>query len=241
MTVNNPYSLSPAEQAAYDRAMTTDWPDLARQSAVVPFTAFEGKALQHVEALADGDLLIDGWIVRYGPDFMDRQNEWFGDGALSRGLKAFLDGSAPLYYNHDRALGPIGKVLEAEEVRGQGVRFKARVDGVLKRHPTLGRIYEQIRRGTIRSASVGGYFKRVANKIADMDILEFSATALPVGKAGVNFEVVAGKALTAARPPVSADIAILRGCVLQTEMTRLAAELRAARRQAGMFIEWPAA
>ena len=214
--------------------MTADWLDLApRQTGLVPFTSVEGKALapDSVQELADGDLLISGWAVRYGPAFLDRQGEWFGDGALSRGLKAFLDGPALLAYHHKHDFA-LGRVLEAENVPGEGVHFKARVDGAIRKHPTLGVVYEQIKRGTLRAISVGGYFKRVANKIADMDILEFSITPAPVAKRGTAFEVVAGKALIGRRsagPPMTAEALRLRLYSLHLEALRLRLALDAAK------------
>jgi HK97 family phage prohead protease len=165
-----------------------------------PF-ALEAKALPDgaagniVSELEDGDLIIEGWAADF--DGVDRQGENFTDGAFQRGIKAFLSGSAPLcfHHKHDQVLG---QVLDLEEVEGKGLRMRARVDGAIKNHPVLGTIYSQIKRGTFRNLSVGGFFKRqltaAGYRIADMDFTEVSITGVPIHNK-TSFAVVAGKAL----------------------------------------------
>jgi HK97 family phage prohead protease len=161
----------------------------------------EGKALddgstpQVVEALEDGDLIIQGWAAEF--DGVDRQGENFTDGAFQRGIKSFLAGGAPLcfHHKHDQVLG---QVLDLEEVEGKGLKMRARVDGAIKDHPTLGTIYQQIKRGTLKNLSVGGFFRRTLTpagyRIGDMDFTEISVTGVPVHPKPA-FSVVAGKAL----------------------------------------------
>lgn len=170
-----------------------DHPDLVEFT--FPFS-LEGKAETGiVEELEDGDLIIDGWAASF--DGIDRQGENFIPGAFQRGIKAFLEGSAPLCYHHkpDHVLG---KVLALEEIEGKGLRMRARVDGAIRSHPVLGTLYTQIKRGTLKNLSVGGYFKRVATaagkRIGDMDFTEISITGVPVHTKPA-FSVVAGKAL----------------------------------------------
>lgn len=162
----------------------------------------EGKALvaggevpQVVETLADGDLILEGWAAEF--DGVDRQGENFVDGAFQRGIKSFLEGGAPLcfHHKHDQILG---QVLDLEEVEGKGLKMRARVDGAIKDHPTLGTIYQQIKRGTLKNLSVGGFFRRkltpAGYRIGDMDFTEISVTGVPVHPKPA-FSVVAGKAL----------------------------------------------
>lgn len=161
----------------------------------------EGKALADGEGFSDvvtvadnGDLIIDGYAAVWEGD--DRQGENFAPGAFTAGVKSFLAGSASLCYHHkhDQCLG---KVLELEE-EGKGLRMKARVDGAIQKHPVLGTYYEQIKSGTLKALSVGGFFKRGvvngARKIIETDFTEISVTPVPV-HTGPSFAVVAGKAL----------------------------------------------
>jgi hypothetical protein len=152
--------------------------------------AWEGKALSAVE-LSEGDLLLDGLAVVFAG--LDRESENFAPGSFRRACKAFLAGSAPLCYHHQSG-SVIGKVLEAYEVPGVGVRVKARVDGCIKDHATLGPIYHMIRKGTPTGLSWGGFLKRAGNMIVDIDAVELSVTGTPT-HAAPCFAVVEGKAL----------------------------------------------
>lgn len=166
----------------------------------------EGKAVQTVEPETitetdDGDLIIEGYAAVF--EGVDREGENFTDGAFQRGIKSFLGGQAALcfHHKHDQV---IGKVLDLTEEEGKGLRMRARVDGAIKGDPVLGRVYRQIKNGTINALSVGGFFKRKLTesgwKIADCDFTEISATAVPVHP-GTNFAVVAGKALASDLEP----------------------------------------
>ena len=152
---------------------------------------FEGKALSAIE-LADGDLLLEGMAVVF--DGLDREGEQFAPGCLRRGLKAFLEGSAPLVFHH-RTHAVLGKVLEMTEVPG-GISFRARVDGAIKNHPELGAIYQQIKKATLTGISLGGYFQRLGNRIVNVDPVELSITGTPVC-ATPAFAVVEGRAIAA--------------------------------------------
>lgn len=162
----------------------------------VPFTFdLELKAVgtQVVEQLEDGDLLIEGWGATLD---VDREDEAFTDGAFTKGLKKFLSGGAPLCWHHkyDQV---IGKVVHAERIPGRGVWVKAIVDKQPETSP-LYPAYQAIKRGRANGLSVGGIFKRIMTelgpRINDVDIMEWSATATPVGSTA-TFSVVAGKAL----------------------------------------------
>lgn len=144
--------------------------------------------------LGDGDLLIEGWGANYD---LDREDEAFADGAFTRGIKTFLSGNAPLCYHH-KMDQVIGRVISAEPVAGKGIKIRAVVDRQPENSP-LRHIYEGIKKGRINGFSVGGIFKRIMGtdglpRINDVDILEWSATPIPVGK-GTQFSVIAGKAL----------------------------------------------
>jgi hypothetical protein len=76
--------------------------------------------------------------------------------------------------------------------------MRARVDGAIKDDPVLKSVYHQIKKGTIKGLSVGGFFKRklteAGRRITDMDFTEISVTGVPT-HAKPAFMVVAGKAL----------------------------------------------
>lgn len=143
----------------------------------------------------NGDMIIEGWAANF--DGIDRQGENFVDGAFVQGIKSFLAGQAALcfHHKHDQVLG---KVLDLKEVEGKGLYMRARVDGAIKDHPTLGAIYSQIKNGTLNALSVGGFFRRAATnlgtRITDMDFTEISITGVPVHPK-TSFDVIAGKAL----------------------------------------------
>lgn len=157
--------------------------------------SLEGKALNEPIEVEDGDLLIEGWAADFSG--IDRQGENFTDGAFERGAKAFLAGSAPLCFHH-KAEKVLGKVLDLREVPGRGIWMRARVDGAIRTHPELRTIYNQIKRGTLKGLSVGGFFKRklteLGTRISDVDLTEVSITAVPI-HAKPGFAVVAGKAM----------------------------------------------
>lgn len=142
----------------------------------------------------DGDLIIEGWAAVF--EGVDRQGENFAPGAFQRGVKSFLDGSAPLCFHHKRDQC-LGKVLDLREEEGKGLKMKARVDFQPESSP-LRYIYNQIKKGTLSALSVGGFFKRGllegGRRIVDMDFTEISVTPVPIHPR-TNFAVVAGKAL----------------------------------------------
>jgi HK97 family phage prohead protease len=160
----------------------------------------DGKALTDsvIEETEDGDLIIEGWAAVF--EGLDREGENFQEGAFQRACKAFVDNQASLCYHHKRD-HVLGKVLELEEVKDKGLRLRARVDGAIKTHPVLGTIYQQIKKGTFNGLSVGGFFRRLGNKIVDMDLTEVSVTGVPV-HTGPKFSVVAGKALSDLQVPL---------------------------------------
>ncbi len=181
----------------------------------------EGKATDQnatqdvVTELEDGDLLIEGWAADFSG--LDRQHENFAEGAFQRGIKSFLSGQAALCYHHkhDKVLG---RVLDLEEVEGKGLRLRARIDGAVRKHPELGTIYEQIKRGTINALSVGGFFKRKMTeagwKISDVDMTEISCTPVPM-HTKTSFAVVAGKALETEAAPESEEVSQVDDSVLE--------------------------
>lgn len=159
--------------------------------------SLEGKAVDDaiVTETEDGDLIIEGYAAVWEGD--DRYGENFVPGSFQAGLDNFLNGQAALCYHHqhDKVLG---KVLDLREVEGKGLKMRARVDGAIKNHPTLGTIYEQIKKGTYNGLSTFGHFTRGlvegAQKIVGVDLMEVSVTGVPVHP-GTSFSVLAGKAL----------------------------------------------
>lgn len=142
----------------------------------------------------NGDLTIEGYAAVWEGE--DRQGENFAPGAFTKASKAFLDAGGPLCYHHkkDHVLGAVTELEEDDK----GLRMKARVDGATSKHPVLGVLYEQIKKGTLKGLSVGGFFRRAIiegkQRIADMDFTDISVTGVPV-HTGPSFAVVAGKAL----------------------------------------------
>lgn len=167
---------------------------------------FEGKAADGQELVTEadnGDLIIEGYAAVFEGD--DREGENFVDGAFTRGIKDALTrpSGIPLCFNH-RHPSVLGKVLELVEEKGMGLKMRARVDGAIKTHPEMGTYYNQIKNGTLRALSVGGFFQRadtpVGPKIAECDFTEISVVPVPA-HAGTNFAVVAGKALEDLKVP----------------------------------------
>lgn len=161
---------------------------------VVPM---ERKALADGGSLTveeNGDLILEGYAAVWEGE--DREGENFAPGAFTRAAKAFLESGGPLcfHHKHDHVLGAVEDLQED----GKGLKMRARVDGAISKHPVLGTIYEQIKSGTLKGLSVGGFFKRALiegkQRIADMDFTEISVTGVPV-HTGPSFAVVAGKAL----------------------------------------------
>jgi HK97 family phage prohead protease len=177
----------------------------------------EGKALQDGNAAVvteeeNGDLIIEGYAAVF--DGMDREGENFADlpQTFDAGIKAFLGQQSALCYHHktDKCLG---SVLDLERVEGKGLRMKARVDGAIRSHPELGVYYEQIKKGTLKGLSIGGFFKRAIvgglQKITGVDFTEVSVTPVPIHP-GTNFAVVAGKALSDLKVPEVPDVGEVR-------------------------------
>jgi HK97 family phage prohead protease len=152
-----------------------------------------GKALPATET-ADGDLLLEGLCVVF--DSQDSVGDTFSPDAFTHSIKAFLAGSAPLCFNHSPGR-VLGKVLDLT-VTPAGVWTKARVDGAIREHPELRTIYEQIRRGSIKGLSCGGWFERVDTPKGPLinvaRLAEISAAAIPLAEEP-RFAVVSGKAL----------------------------------------------
>lgn len=140
--------------------------------AMAPFT-LEGKALDTTE-LQSGDLVVEGLAVVW--DSVDFQDEAFVRGSLRETIPAFLSGQAPLLWNHRSDLGGIGRVLELQE-NSEGLRIKARVDRQPEGSP-LRHIYDAIRRGSHRGASIGGFFRRLGQRIVSARLSEVSITAM---------------------------------------------------------------
>lgn len=155
----------------------------------------DGKA-QLVTEDDDGNLIVEGYAAVW--DGIDREGENFAPGAFAAGIKAFLAGSAPLCYHHQHSK-VLGKFVDLKE-DDKGLSFKARVDGAIRSHPELKTYYEQIKNGTIRGMSVGGFFKRASDKIVGVDITEISATPVPVHP-GTTLNVMGAKALEDIKVP----------------------------------------
>lgn len=169
---------------------------------------FEAKALidgaDDPDLLEEGDLIIEGYGAVW--EGKDRSGENFAEGAFEEGVKAFLDGNAPLVFHHKKEK-LLGKVLRMEETP-EGLKIRARVDGAIKDHPELGTLYKQIKKGTLKGLSVGGFFRRKLTgdgpRVVGLDMTEFSVTPVPV-HAMPAFSVVAQKALEDFEPPATRD------------------------------------
>ena len=158
--------------------------------------AVEGETPSVVTELDDGDLIIEGYAAIFEGE--DREGENFVPEAFDRGTKAFLESNSPtLAYHHDHKQ-VLGRVLDLQR-DGKGLRMKARVDGALRKSPTLATVYEQVKKGTLNALSIGGFFRRGLvegkQRIVDMDFTDISVTGVPV-HTGPSFNVVAGKALS---------------------------------------------
>jgi len=162
------------------------------------FKAVEGGTPAAVE-LENGDLLIEGVGANYD---IDREDEAFEQGAFTKAISKFLEGNAPLCYHH-KLDQVIGKVIGLTPVPGTGIQLKAIVDFQPETSP-LRHIYDGIKKGRINGLSCGGRFKRRMTiggpRIHEVDLLEWSATAVPVGR-GTAFSVVAGKAFEGVEIP----------------------------------------
>jgi HK97 family phage prohead protease len=185
-----------------------------------PFVA-GGKAVGVTES-ADGSLLIEGWAAVF--DNLDREGDVFDGGALTAGVKAFLNnGSSALCYQHDRST-VLGRVLDLQVKPGKGVWMRARVDRQVPGSPWH-HLYNGIKAGSIRNLSVGGFFRRAmvngVRKIVAVDMTEISATAVPMDTSA-RFDVVAGKALidapAAGADELLSDLALIRA---QASLARL--------------------
>jgi HK97 family phage prohead protease len=183
-----------------------------------------GKALK-ATALADGDLLLEGMAAVWEED---REFEAFSASAFDDGIADFVNGTAALCLNH-RHSDVLGKVLHLER-RPDGLFMRAKVDGALRSDPRLRTIYQQVKSGSIRGASVGGFFrraKRAGKTIIDRaDLVEISLTAAPVGGHRTVLSVVAGKALS--DPVTALDAAEHAAVLVGLQLVRL--EARAAAR-----------
>jgi len=184
----------------------------------------EGKALS-TAVTASGDLVIRGYAAVW--EGIDREGENFSSGAFSRGVKAFLEGQAALCFHH-KTSKVLGRVLQLKEDE-KGLYMVARVDGAVRSHPELRTYYEQVKNGTLRGLSVGGFFRRNGRKITAVDLTEVSVTGVPI-HSGTGFDVTEVKALRDEPTGVDAVLAgldrleardALRGVRLE------AAELRA--------------
>jgi HK97 family phage prohead protease len=177
----------------------TVFPDGTQQANFSYDFALDSKAVQ-----ADVDENGDLWISGYASDFgVDRQDEAFEPGAFERGLKAFLARNPIMLYHHqyDKALG---QFVDAR-VDENGLWVKGRVDA-----PAPGSwaedVFNKIRKGTIKSFSVGGLFRRRMTpqgpRIYDCDLGEISVTPFPVNPR-TTFAVVASKAFENVKAPVA--------------------------------------
>lgn len=161
---------------------------------LTPFIA-DGDKIATTDA-KNGDLFIEGFACRFSGT--DRENEQFAPEAFAAIANAPKRPSGlPLLFHHDRKT-VIGEVLTLRVVPNEGVWLRARVDA----QPVtsaLRPVFDAIKRGTIRSLSLGGLFRRAlrdgGQKIVHADLTECSATAVPVFTGGATFTVVEGKAL----------------------------------------------
>ena len=175
------------------------------------------KGLTAATPLATGDLLISGYLTRWGE--LDREGERMVRGAFLKSIPAALARASglPLVYAH-RLRDVLGTVLDLSE-DAVGVKMLAKVNAQPPSSP-LRWVYEALRNGSIRGLSAGAIFEKLARldgtaDIVGVDLVECSVTATPM-LASTGFEVVSeGKALDwrprpAAAPALAADFALLR-------------------------------
>jgi len=160
----------------------------------MPQIEYGSKALplDSVEELADGDLLLEGWAALFDGE-PDRDGEVFDSRAFDKAISEFIEGTGALLFHHEKKT-VLGRVLSLEKRPG-GVWMRARVDGAIRDDNRLKTLYQQIKRGSIRSASVGGYFRRAGKRITAVDLVEVSLTATPVGNRLSPLALVGAKAL----------------------------------------------
>ncbi len=137
-----------------------------------------GKA--HADALETGDIEVTGWAIRFGG--VDREGDYFVKGALAAGIDTFLAGSAPLLIQHSPNK-QIGKVVEMEE-HDEGVSFRAIIPAIPASSPLFHQ-FKLIQRGMVANTSIGGHFRKAAQRdgrkrIESVDIVELSLTATPM-------------------------------------------------------------
>lgn len=147
--------------------------------------ALEGKAVEE-----DGDLYIEG----YASDFdIDRDGEYIEPGALQKALDSYMKN--PVLCYHHKMSEAMGQVVEAK-LDGKGLWIKARVDEPEPGTEAANR-FRQVAKGTLRGFSIGGFFKKAAERgrtmIREIDLVEISLTPTPVNPRTLG--TVVGKAL----------------------------------------------
>lgn len=150
------------------------------------------KGLNTATPLAGGELLLRGYLTRWGE--IDRDEEAFVKGSVTaQAIRKFLSTHAPLVYSH-RLHDVVGRVLhlEPDEVGLKMVAKIARPDAL----PThLRWIREAVKDKLITGLSMGAIFRRLGNQIVNADLVEASLTASPK-LTSTSLEVVGeGKAL----------------------------------------------
>lgn len=118
------------------------------------FTAHGAKSMDATE-LVSGDIAFKGYAVVW--DGLDAEGENFIRGAVRDAIPAFLAGSAPVAFHHDRSK-VLGRILDMYEDR-KGVFVRGRVDRQEPSSP-LWYVYNAVRRGSVRGLSLSGYFQR---------------------------------------------------------------------------------
>lgn len=126
-----------------------------------------------------GDLILEGYASTWDED---RQGEAFVPGSFRETIKAFLDGSAPLLYQHKDG-AQLGTVEFLEE-RAKGLWMRARMPEPPESSP-LRHQWELAKRGMLRGASVRGLMRKVGNKLMMKDLYEVSLTPAPVNAGGL--------------------------------------------------------
>lgn len=161
-----------------------------------PYHFSASASVKSVTETADGSLKIAGYAAVF--DEIDREDEAFLPGAFTAGIRQFLSGNRPICFHH-RLDDVIGRVTDARVVEGVGLW----VEGIIfyqHHNSPLRHVWEAIRAGAIDGYSVGGYFKRkltdLGPRIYEVDLVEVSATAAPVGGHATTFEVRDVKGIT---------------------------------------------
>lgn len=126
-----------------------------------------------------GDLVLRGYASTW---VEDRDGEFVDPGAFDKSLPAYLEKNPIILWQHNQAF-PIGTMTEAF-VDGNGLNVVALVHKPdPKEPPELHMAYNKIRKGIVKTFSIGGFFERefVMGRavIKTVELMEVSVVSIP--------------------------------------------------------------